>query len=273
VPTPLAPPQGSGAARSSQSNQLPPVAGFYTGKPYLAESGSYAFKYREYNPEMNRWTTVDPSGFPDGANNRVYASAPTSELDNNGLNIIYTGTNSSLVADATAWNAVENSSYASGFGLISTSMNKAESGASWINDGSLNEAVQYSNLYTTVVDPQINSWLHSNISANGNKGVNMSAISNDPSQPGHEDFGNADFQLSWALHGVLFSVTGNVTDYNSSSGWQYDATVSYSKQWTFGIHATDNPISVPNAIGLALENANLISPYPVAGSFKSEFFE
>jgi RHS repeat-associated protein len=81
VPTPLAPPQGSGAARSSQSNQLPPVAGFYTGKPYLAESGCYAFKYREYNPEMNRWTTVDPSGFPDGANNRLYAAAPTSQFD------------------------------------------------------------------------------------------------------------------------------------------------------------------------------------------------
>ena len=81
VPTPLAPPQGSGAARSSQSNQLPPVAGFYTGKPYLAESGSYAFKYREYNPEMNRWTTVDPSGFPDGANNRLYAAVPTSQFD------------------------------------------------------------------------------------------------------------------------------------------------------------------------------------------------
>ena len=62
---------------------------FYTGKPYLAESGSYAFKYREYNPEMGRWTTVDPSGFPDGANNRVFVAAPTSGLDNNGLNTVY----------------------------------------------------------------------------------------------------------------------------------------------------------------------------------------
>ena len=60
---------------------------FYTGKPYLAESGSYAFKYREYNPEMGRWTTVDPSGFPDGANNRLYASAPSSALDPDGKSI------------------------------------------------------------------------------------------------------------------------------------------------------------------------------------------
>ena len=81
VPTPLAP-QKLGAA--SQSNQLPPVAGFYTGKPYLAESESYIFKYRDYNPGLNRWTTVDPSGFPDGANNRVYAAVPTGELDPDG---------------------------------------------------------------------------------------------------------------------------------------------------------------------------------------------
>jgi len=101
VPTPLAPPQGSGAARSSQSNQLPPVAGFYTGKPYLAESGSYAFKYREYNPETARWTTVDPSGFPDGANNRLYAAVPTSQFDSNGfwITAVYSITKQTFTID------------------------------------------------------------------------------------------------------------------------------------------------------------------------------
>jgi RHS repeat-associated protein len=74
----------SASARLSTSDSSTP---FYTGKPYLAESGSYAFKYREYNPEMGRWTTVDPSGFPDGANNRMYAAVPTSQMDDNGLYI------------------------------------------------------------------------------------------------------------------------------------------------------------------------------------------
>ena len=61
-------------------------SGFYTGKPYMAESGTYAFKYRDYNPEMGRWTTVDPSGFPDGANNRVYVNNKTlNSFDDNGL--------------------------------------------------------------------------------------------------------------------------------------------------------------------------------------------
>jgi RHS repeat-associated protein len=72
---------------SSRPSTLDSSTPFYTGKPYLADSGSYAFKYREYNPEMGRWTTVDPSGFPDGANNRMYASAPSSALDPDGKSI------------------------------------------------------------------------------------------------------------------------------------------------------------------------------------------
>jgi RHS repeat-associated protein len=71
-------------AQASSSAKTDSAMGFYTGKPYLAESGSYAYKYRDYNPELNRWTTVDPSGFPDGANNRAYVAVPTSELDPDG---------------------------------------------------------------------------------------------------------------------------------------------------------------------------------------------
>jgi RHS repeat-associated protein len=58
---------------------------FYTGKPYIESTGGYAFKYRSYNPELARWTSEDPSGFPDGANQSNYAPTPTSELDWAGL--------------------------------------------------------------------------------------------------------------------------------------------------------------------------------------------
>ena len=61
---------------------------FYTGKPYLESSGGYAFKYRSYNPELARWTSEDPSGFPDGANSLSYAPHPTSEIDPFGLNTV-----------------------------------------------------------------------------------------------------------------------------------------------------------------------------------------
>jgi len=76
--------------RAADADALPglgvqPVEYFYTGKPYDVDSESYTFKYRNYDPELNRWTTVDPSGFPDGANNQLYAPSPLFELDKFGL--------------------------------------------------------------------------------------------------------------------------------------------------------------------------------------------
>jgi len=56
----------------------------YTGKISDADSGGYLFRYRSYDSELSRWTTVDPSGFPDGANNGKYAPTPTHDLDPNG---------------------------------------------------------------------------------------------------------------------------------------------------------------------------------------------
>ena len=85
--------------QSSASSQEGGV--FYTGKPYLADSGSYAFKYREYNPEMGRWITVDPSGFPDGANNRLYASAPSSALDPDGFSVYWVTSEGSFSPNST----------------------------------------------------------------------------------------------------------------------------------------------------------------------------
>jgi RHS repeat-associated protein len=58
---------------------------FFTGKPYDADLGAYLFNYRSYDPALCRWTTPDPSGFPDGANNWVYAPVPTTGIDPLGL--------------------------------------------------------------------------------------------------------------------------------------------------------------------------------------------
>ncbi len=58
---------------------------FYTGKPYVAELGAYSFQFRNYNPELQRWTSADPFGFPDGANNYTYAHRPNQMFDAFGL--------------------------------------------------------------------------------------------------------------------------------------------------------------------------------------------
>ncbi len=79
---------------------------FYTGKPYIETStGGYAFKYRSYNPELARWTSEDPSGFPDGANGNGYLAVPTSEFDYQGLLVVaeYSITKRTLTIDGTVY--------------------------------------------------------------------------------------------------------------------------------------------------------------------------
>ena len=76
------------AQTAKQANSAPSTSVFYTGKPYVEEAASYAFSFRNYDPELNRWTSADPSGFPDGANNRCYAPVPTGALDSDGLQVI-----------------------------------------------------------------------------------------------------------------------------------------------------------------------------------------
>ena len=57
----------------------------YTGKPYNKELGTYVFSARSYDPQTNRWTTSDPSGFPDGANNYLYVNnVPENGVDSEG---------------------------------------------------------------------------------------------------------------------------------------------------------------------------------------------
>jgi len=60
----------------------------YTGKPYSKELGAYVFNYRNFDPEMSRWTSADPSGFPDGANSQIYAPIPINQLDSKGLTTV-----------------------------------------------------------------------------------------------------------------------------------------------------------------------------------------
>jgi RHS repeat-associated protein len=60
----------------------------FTGKPYDEDMGAYIFPFRNYRPDEARWMTPDPSGFPDGVNNHVYAPMPIIEADPLGLDKI-----------------------------------------------------------------------------------------------------------------------------------------------------------------------------------------
>ena len=225
---------------------------------------------------MGRWTTVDPSGFPDGANNRLYAAVPTSQLDNNGCKITadLSGYSGSVIDAARKWNALEG--FASiGLPLTYTSMIHAENGGEWANDKALNSAINKSSIVDGggAFDTGVDNWLHNNnVSGNGSLAVDMTGLHNNGSTPGHYELNEWD--LAKSVHGVTFSVTGSVSGYGSSTGWQYDSTVSYSKEYTFKIHYDDGAAMSPfNAIGVALQKVGLISPYPISGSFLDSWVE
>jgi RHS repeat-associated protein len=82
------------AQRTKDLENYPSKGGvsFFTGKPFDSISSSYLFKYRAYDSELNRWTTPDPSGFPDGPNNSIYTkNGPVSALDFEGLDTLHFG--------------------------------------------------------------------------------------------------------------------------------------------------------------------------------------
>jgi len=99
---------------------------FYTGKPFDSSSESYLFKSRSYDPEFSRWTSADPSGFPDGANGSVYlGSSPVSHLDYGGL---FSLSVSSASPDE-ASNPVDNSQKVWAFPLIHINAGSSHAGS------------------------------------------------------------------------------------------------------------------------------------------------
>lgn len=58
----------------------------YSGKPFVKALGQFAYQHRFYSPEIGRWSTPDPSGYPDGGNNFEHVGAdPLSRYDALGL--------------------------------------------------------------------------------------------------------------------------------------------------------------------------------------------
>jgi RHS repeat-associated protein len=72
--------------------------GRFTGKSFVEQLGSYVFHHRLYSPETLRWSTKDPTGFPDGINNSLYVCGdPVSKLDPLGTSEVHTTEDSNRV--------------------------------------------------------------------------------------------------------------------------------------------------------------------------------
>jgi RHS repeat-associated protein len=66
------------------------VSGLFTGKPYIEGLEGFIFNYRTYRADDLRWTSPDPTGFPDGKNNLAYGgSNPVTNIDPTGSNFLH----------------------------------------------------------------------------------------------------------------------------------------------------------------------------------------
>ena len=64
-------------------------AAYFTGKPAVAGLGR-AFLYRNYRPDLAKWQTADPLGYPDGWNQLAYCeNKVTCSVDLFGAKIVY----------------------------------------------------------------------------------------------------------------------------------------------------------------------------------------
>jgi len=142
-------------AKPKAQEEIPGVAAqpaefFYTGKPYDKDLGAYLFNYRNLDAQTSRWTSADPSGFPDGANNRFYAPVPTRQLDRNGLYTISLDACSPYI-NGPLWNNTLLSSALDAINLPSDGVNRIDlsvTGAS----ATLSVSAQATGTYTTITD-------------------------------------------------------------------------------------------------------------------------
>lgn len=80
----------------------------FTGKPYDADLDAHVFPFRNYRSDAGRWTSADPSGFPDGANGQVYSPRVFAEVDPYGLKkLLWISMKVSSASDSEA-NALQN---------------------------------------------------------------------------------------------------------------------------------------------------------------------
>ncbi len=243
------------ASEAASQGYVAEEAAFYTGKPFLASTGGYAFKYRSYNPELARWTSEDPSGFPDGANNNYYAPAPTMGFD--ALGLFYSGTSyAEEQSDKLLWAGL----YLRAGTLTTAALNHADgtTAGNWTLTAAEAAIVKGSSDYTGKYYPSVKTALGTPADGPMSTPVNHFLFSK-PKDP-YYAFGEADLSTSRTVSRSRFGA------------WEYTATVTLADVYTFaGYSAT--PWYTPTALGYRLESHGWIRPFNTSGTFTDTWYE
>lgn len=184
---------------------------FYTGKAFDSERAGYLFAYRNYSPDLGRWTSADLTGFPDGANNTCYVATPTSEIDPTG---------------ARTWKfnlpTVNYSDGNSNSGTVSVSGNNATmtTSASWYSQNEFSNGLTSASLTASGQD-----WLQS---MNCNVGLGISISVNTQTGELFVSQGNGTPSSNDKYLGLAQSFTVNYSLDHHSANLIYIASGAYS---------------------------------------------
>ena len=223
--------RAEGAVSSNQQSEIGNHQFFYTGKPYLEETGQYLFLFRHYDPELARWTTADPSGFPDGANNVVYSNSPLTRLDPTGLELLLTEQEAIgiLSAQITSWN---NQGWTFAGNLLSHFV--ANTGGQYTGSSSEASLIREAQKYRNAAQSHFNS-IAGGYLGQGDGVYNIGTAWNG------QDHANKAFGARWkpaddghlfnALGGAHFFYTGTLTV--ASGRWTVDVTMEQADWYTF----------------------------------------
>ena len=273
------------ALAAKQGNSATSTSAFYTGKPYVEETGSYAFNFRQYDPKLSRWTSADPSGFPNGTNNHRYTTRPTQELD--ALGLFLSGTfystakygAGSTILDEAMWSVgksgLGNLVGISTLGIQAMSVADGSAGATeWVlssSEAGLAEGETSSASYNNKSNPSdpfngcgFDAWvdrqIHNAFNGTANGGGNYS-LSLNVLYPQHSDgywaFGNAQIAISGAY---------SIRDYNF--GWI--STVSLSDTFSFLPYSAlaSTALSATGA-GYRLQDSGYLQAFTTSGSWQN----
>ena len=212
---------------------------FFTGKPYDAASGTYLFKYRTYNPNLARWTSIDPCGFPDGANNQLYAPIPTSKIDALGLFTTGDSYGGSLPPNPTSDMSL---AYLAPAYFVSQSAPLSARACSWCVGGTTatiaNLALNPEEQALFTGDPafgNVDRYILGKVAAAQGDSVSFASTSD------HPDVTFATGDLSTAIHAVTGGVglDGTITPWlnTSDNRWYYNdnLTISFSDPYDFAM--------------------------------------
>jgi len=135
----------------------------FTGKPYDKDLGAFVFPFRNYDAKNVRWSSVDPSGFPDGPNGHFYAPNPMKAIDPLGLKTGDTQKITGYYTIVTRWQEHEIFWWGPSFGIdigfqlgVSFSVSP---GFGWENNGGESSRLEFGEFPQDVSAPDGWSWV------------------------------------------------------------------------------------------------------------------